>query len=73
MQTNDPRARAIDIEMFGAHVGQEFVRQLRQFTRTCIICQHWNGKAEECAKFNARPPATVIAYGCPDFVETPPF
>lgn len=36
--------------------------------RTCITCMHFSEKTERCAKNGQqRPPARVIAYGCPDY------
>lgn len=36
--------------------------------RTCVTCLHFSELHERCAKHgNQRPPARVIAYGCPDY------
>lgn len=36
--------------------------------RTCVACIHFNENNERCAKHGQqRPPARVIAYGCPDY------
>lgn len=37
--------------------------------RSCIACMHFNEQAELCGKFNARPPARVIAFACPEYIE----
>lgn len=45
-----------------------------QFLRTdifpfqnCLQCTYFGEKEEFCKKHKAKPPARVIAYGCPDF------
>lgn len=49
---------------------------------TCIRCMHWSQGVEHggpsnpdemCHKFYQRPPARIIAQGCPEFVEDIPF
>lgn len=35
--------------------------------RTCITCMHFVENTEHCSQFGARPPARVIAYGCPSY------
>lgn len=35
--------------------------------RTCVTCQAFNIGDEICDKFNARPPAKIIAYGCVEY------
>ena len=35
--------------------------------RTCITCMHFIENTEHCTVFGARPPARVIAYGCPKY------
>lgn len=32
---------------------------------TCITCMHFDEGKEHCQLYNARPPARVIAFGCP--------
>lgn len=65
--------REIDLQMIGAKVGQAFVEQLRVYTRTCLSCTKFDEKQEECKQYGKRPPARIIAYGCPDYEEIPPF
>ena len=36
--------------------------------RTCVHCAYFNGD-ETCQLAGQRPPAQVIAFGCPSFVE----
>lgn len=33
-------------------------------TQTCLNCTNFDEPSEVCKKYNARPPARVIAYGC---------
>jgi tRNA A37 methylthiotransferase MiaB len=41
---------------------------------TCVVCDHWNQVNEVCTLYNnQRPPAKVIAFGCPAFVNEIPF
>lgn len=35
--------------------------------RTCITCMKFVENTEHCSQFGARPPARVIAYGCPAY------
>lgn len=35
--------------------------------RTCISCDHFLEQTEHCTKYNARPPARVIAFACPSY------
>ena len=34
---------------------------------TCLNCHYWQAEKELCGKFNARPPAKIIAFGCEKF------
>lgn len=38
----------------------------------CLSCDFW-GRNEICEKFKARPPALVIATGCPEYIDLIPF
>ena len=47
---------------------------LRQARRTCVNCVHFDNGSEGCALASGqRPPAVVIATGCPNWVGGPPF
>lgn len=35
--------------------------------RTCVNCLKFDEPKEHCSQFGARPPARVIAYGCPQY------
>lgn len=54
---------------FGTEL-EKFVRERferEELMRTCLTCHHWQEQAEVCKKYNARPPAKVIANGCADY------
>lgn len=38
-------------------------------TTSCINCVSFNEPIEICNKWNIRPPARVIAFGCPDYFD----
>jgi hypothetical protein len=40
---------------------------------SCINCEHWHPKTEQCGLFNQRPPVPVIVYGCPEWQFDIPF
>lgn len=37
--------------------------------QSCIVCEHF-GENEICAKYNVRPPARIIVFGCKNFEES---
>ena len=41
--------------------------------RSCITCSHFDEPGEVCQLAGQRPPARVIAEGCPLYSEQPPF
>jgi recombinational DNA repair protein RecR len=43
--------------------------------KNCITCQNFDEEKELCKLCNQRPPAKVIAYGCPQYddIENIPF
>lgn len=41
--------------------------------RTCLTCDTFNEETETCRKWNAKPPARIIAYGCDEYIEDIPF
>jgi hypothetical protein len=46
---------------------------LRAATKTCMTCDHFRQVDEICQKYNMRPPAKVIAFGCPAYEDEIPF
>ena len=34
---------------------------------SCLTCQNFNEDTEQCGLYFARPPARVIAFGCPSY------
>lgn len=52
----------------------EGLRCIIEARKTCVTCDHFNNKAETCNKAgDVRPPAQVIAYGCPMYDPGIPF
>lgn len=45
----------------------------RGYISQCPNCEHWDKKNEVCSTYNQRPPATVIANGCPEWLWAIPF
>jgi len=42
--------------------------------KCCLTCQHFDEDREGCALYDMnRPPARIVAYGCPSYLENPPF
>lgn len=35
--------------------------------KSCVNCIYFNEKIEHCTKWNARPPARTIAFGCESY------
>lgn len=44
-----------------------------QLWSSCVNCEFWDKKQELCVQYGARPPATVIAVGCPNWLGEIPF
>lgn len=40
---------------------------------TCLSCHHFSETDEVCRLAGQRPPARIIATGCPSYQEEPPF
>lgn len=47
--------------------------ELDRATRTCLNCEHFDEPNELCRKWDARPPARIIATGCADHQDEIPF
>lgn len=43
---------------------------IEELKKSCLTCGHFVEKTETCSLYNMRPPARVIAFGCPayDFI-----
>lgn len=37
--------------------------------RSCLTCVSWNIKEEKCRRYDARPPAWIIAFGCDNYTD----
>lgn len=47
--------------------------EIDRATRTCLNCEYFDEPNELCGKWNARPPARIIATGCADHQDDIPF
>ena len=62
------------LEVASNNLVDALTRSVQNTLTTCIVCDHWNQGQEVCMKFNnQRPPAKVIAFGCPAFENDIPF
>lgn len=54
--------------------GGAIARAVLAHVETCLTCQHFKEhEGELCGLAGQRPPARVIAYGCPQHQPEPPF
>lgn len=64
-----PKLRnSTEVTMYGAvrDAFERLIRNVRHYPfKTCLNCKHFNEQLELCNKFKSRPPARVIAFGCP--------
>lgn len=61
-------------EAVAALVQPAIVEALTTATRTCLTCDHFlENQQELCNLYGMRPPARIIAFGCPAFVNEIPF
>ncbi|WVW77207.1 hypothetical protein Bhz54_00036 [Stenotrophomonas phage vB_SmaS_Bhz54] len=51
---------------------QEQIIRSQNWT-TCLNCEYWDKKEEQCTTFAARPPLTVVVVGCPEWLGEIPF
>ena len=47
--------------------------ELDRSTKTCLNCLHFDEPNELCKRFNARPPARIIATSCKEHEDDIPF
>lgn len=52
---------------------RDVVRALEENRATCLRCINFDEITERCTLANQRPPARVIAFGCPKFAPDIPF
>lgn len=52
---------------------RELFASLCVSTRCCITCDFFKEQEELCGKYGQRPPARVIAFGCPHYTQQIPF
>lgn len=45
------------------------VKVMDGLNRSCISCENFDESKELCKKFNARPPARIIALSCDKYVD----
>ena len=38
-----------------------------EMIKSCITCETFNESTEVCNKYKMKPPARIIAFGCPDY------
>lgn len=69
--TTPERARSIALALrdFGGEVARAVVTSME----TCVNCTHFDEPTEVCKLAQQRPPARVIAHGCPMYAAQPPF
>lgn len=63
------RDKAIAIALQAA--AREVARAVTDNMSTCLNCLHFDEPSETCTLWKSRPPARVIAHGCPDFDSLP--
>ena len=73
----DPRQKLAKDEMLHNLVellSPAIFNALHAGTRTCLTCDHFREtKGEVCGLYNQRPPARIIAFGCPSYENEIPF
>lgn len=62
-----PRLRSDKVYDIRDHMKACIEAYAEELVQTCITCTEFNEQSEFCRKYNARPPARVIAYGCPSY------
>lgn len=71
MNTNDRHAV---VAVMVTDLTKAMREELDRATKTCLNCMHFDEPNEQCRKYdNQRPPARVIASGCPGHEDEIPF
>lgn len=65
--------RQQNIKEVAEYIIDELANTIERTTRTCLNCTHFYETTEICELAGSRPPAKVIAFGCPKFEEPIPF
>lgn len=71
MSSEVKRLRMKEIDAMAQQIASHIGNELRRIVPCCPNCLHWNNENETCTKYSARPPASVIAFGCKDFDDMP--
>lgn len=60
---------------FSKDLAQRIADELYNATKSCLTCQYFNEQRELCGRYpeRGRPPARVVAFGCPEYENQPPF
>jgi len=70
---NNPADRVAAVHGMARELTEAMRKELDRATRTCLNCELFTEATETCGKWNARPPARIIAAGCEDHVDEIPF
>lgn len=75
MSFNHPNAEQILKRLEDARdaIAHSLAGAVERSVVTCCSCDHFNQASEICGKYNMRPPAKVIAFGCPAYENEIPF
>jgi hypothetical protein len=60
--------RSETIKELSKELCNELIKILDTNLRSCINCTQFNHEGDVCSTFNARPPAKIIARGCPNWI-----
>lgn len=71
LQSTPERDRNIAIALQSC--AHDIARAITDAMETCLSCEHFHEPTEVCALAQARPPARVIAHGCPSYSARVPF
>jgi hypothetical protein len=73
MSSQSDYQRQLDQQIVGGiqQAGRSLALAIEAARHTCIRCVHFTEATEICALAQRRPPAKVIALGCPKFDDCP--